>query len=435
MKRVILALCLFPLAARAADYRNVGMTQNTAYRVSKPVPVAFGDSGSVDAFQRARVGLPKILFEATNVNGLAGSMESLVAGGGTVVYQSTTASAILGVGTSSGDRAIRQGHGYIMYQPGRSQAIFMTAVLGARQNGTVKRVGYFDDYNGLFFEMNGAGTYVVERSSVGASIVDTTVAQASWNLDPMDGTGPSGIRLDLTKNQIFVIDFQWLGVGRVRYGFDINGLVVYVHEAVHANRTTDVYMASPNLPVRFEIVNTGAVAAAASLKQICAAVVSEGGEAEEKGILFSTNTVNVTVNSPTTGKVVLAIRPSLTFSGAVNRVFILPQSFDIMVAGNVFYQIIVGGTLTGGAWGSVTGSAVEVNQGASYTANTGRILMSGYLGGATTTRGSVETGFPPISSRFALDASGTTQDTLCLVVYSFSGNEATSASVDWLERR
>jgi hypothetical protein len=237
------------------------------------------------------------------------------------------------------------------------------------------------------------------------------------------------------KAQIFVIDFQWLGVGRVRYGFDINGLVVYVHESVHANRTTDVYMASPNLPVRFEIVNTGAVAVAQSLKQLCAAVISEGGEAEEKGVLFSTNTVNVTVNSPTTGKVVLAIRPSLTFNGATNRVFILPQSFDIMVAGNVFYQIIVGGTLTGGAWGSVTGSAVDVNQSATYTANTGRVLMSGYLGGATTTRGSVETGFPSISSRFALDAAGITADTLCLVVYSFSGNEATSAAVDWLERR
>lgn len=435
MRRLFWVLLLLPLASRAADYKNIGLGQNTGYRVSRPTPIGFGDSASVDAFQRARVGLPKILFEATNVNGLALSMETLVAGGGTVVYQSTTSSAILGVGTSSGDRAIRQGHGYIMYQPGRSQAIFATAVLGTRQTGTTKRVGYFDDYNGLFFEMNGAGTYVVERSSVGASVVDTKVAQASWNIDPMDGTGPSGLKLDLTKTQIFVIDFQWLGVGRVRYGFDVNGLLVYVHEAVHANRTIDVYMASANLPVRYEIVNTGAVAAASTLKQICAAVLSEGGESEEKGVLFSTGTRNTTINAPTTGVVVLGIRPSLTFAGATNRVFIGPQEFSILVAGNVYWEIVVNGTLTGGTWAAVTGSAVDANRGLTYTAGTGRVLMSGYIGGASTTRGSVNAGFPPISSRFALDAAGTTADTLALVVHSFSGNEATSASVDWLERR
>lgn len=436
MKRFWWVILVVPGIVSAVDYRNVGMTQNTAYRVSKPVPVAFGDSGSVDAFQRARVGLPKILFEATNVNGLAGSMESLVAGGGTVVYQSTTASAILGVGTSSGDRAIRQAHGYIMYQPGRSQAVFATAVLGTRQNGTVKRVGYFDDYNGLYFEMNGAGTYVVERSSVGASVVNTAVAQASWNIDPLDGTGPSGIRLDLTQTQIFVIDFQWLGVGRVRYGFDINGLVVYVHESVHANRTTDVYMASANLPVRYEIVNTGAVAAAASLKQICAAVLSEGGEGEEKGVLFSTSTKITATNATTSGVVFMALRPSLTFAGATNRVFILPEGVDILAAGNVYWEIVVNGTLTGGTWANVPGSAVDANRGASYTAGTGRVIMSGYIGTAGgASRGLGQSAFPSVSSRFALDAAGTGQDTLALVVYALTGTVATSVAVDWIERR
>lgn len=436
MRRLFWVLLLLPLASRAADYKNIGLGQNTGYRVSRPTPIGFGDSASVDAFQRARVGLPKILFEATNVNGLALSMETLVAGGGTVVYQSTTSSAILGVGTSSGDRAIRQGHGYIMYQPGRSQAIFATAVLGTRQTGTTKRVGYFDDYNGLFFEMNGAGTYVVERSSVGASVVDTKVAQASWNIDPMDGTGPSGLKLDLTKTQIFVIDFQWLGVGRVRYGFDVNGLLVYVHEAVHANRTIDVYMASANLPVRYEIVNTSAVAAASTLKQICAAVISEGGEGEEKGVLFSTSTKISAANATTSGVVFLALRPSLTYAGQVNRVFILPQQVDILAAGNVYWEFVVSGTLTGGTWASVSGSAVDANLGASYTAGTGRVIMAGYIGtGGGTSRGLGQSAFPSVSSRFALDVAGTGQDTLALVVYALTGTVATSAAVDWIERR
>ena len=82
-------------------------------------------------------------------------------------------------------------------------------------------------------------------------------AQAHFNLDTMDGTGPSGVPLDLTKSQIFVIDYEWLGVGRVRFGFVFAGAIVYCHDAVFANTVGSVYMSTPNNPLRYQTEATG----------------------------------------------------------------------------------------------------------------------------------------------------------------------------------
>jgi len=102
------------------------------------------------------------------------------------------------------------------------------------------------------------------------------VAQANWNLDKLDGTGASGLTLDFTKNQIFIIDFQWLGVGRVRVGFEYRGMLYYCHEFNFANEASGVYMSNPNCPIRYEIINDG-TGAEDSFDTICSTVISEGG--------------------------------------------------------------------------------------------------------------------------------------------------------------
>jgi hypothetical protein len=114
------------------------------------------------------------------------------------------------------------------------------------------------------------------RSYATGNAVDTKVVQSSWNLDKLDGTGASGLTLNLSRAQILVIDFQWLGVGRVRIGFDIDGILVYVHEFLHANETSVVYMSSGNQPIRYELTHNG-TGESSSLEVICATAISEGG--------------------------------------------------------------------------------------------------------------------------------------------------------------
>jgi hypothetical protein len=87
--------------------------------------------------------------------------------------------------------------------------------------------------------------------------IDVKVPQSLWNIDRMNGAGgtanPSGFNLDLSKMQMFYIDYSWYGAGPVRWGFrGANGQVTYCHKAANNNVNLEAYMRSGNLPARYE---------------------------------------------------------------------------------------------------------------------------------------------------------------------------------------
>jgi hypothetical protein len=83
--------------------------------------------------------------------------------------------------------------------------------------------------------------------------VDLKIPQSQWNLDKCDGTGPSGYNLDLSKMQMFYMDYSWYGAGFIRWGFrGTDGNVFYVHKLINNNVNTETYMRSGNLPARYE---------------------------------------------------------------------------------------------------------------------------------------------------------------------------------------
>ena len=83
--------------------------------------------------------------------------------------------------------------------------------------------------------------------------IDTKIPQSSWNLDPCDGTGPSGYNIDLSKMQMFYIDYSWYGAGFIRWGVrGADGDVTYVHKQPNNNVNYEAYMRSGNLPGRYE---------------------------------------------------------------------------------------------------------------------------------------------------------------------------------------
>jgi len=93
----------------------------------------------------------------------------------------------------------------------------------------------------------------IASGGIVSKIVDTKVAQSDWNIDKLDGTGPSGVTVDLAKMQMFYLDYAWYGAGAIRFGFkDERGEVVYCHRMTHANVKTEAYMRSGNLPSRYE---------------------------------------------------------------------------------------------------------------------------------------------------------------------------------------
>jgi hypothetical protein len=121
--------------------------------------------------------------------------------------------------------------------------------------------------------------------------VDTRVAQANWNIDPCNGTGASNYTVDLTKMQMFYIDYSWYGAGAVRFGFKNNrGEVIYCHRSPNNNINTEAYMRSGNLPSRYE-TNT------LPQRTFLTATLTSG--------VTASMTVNDTSAFPTAGTVVL----------------------------------------------------------------------------------------------------------------------------------
>lgn len=94
---------------------------------------------------------------------------------------------------------------------------------------------------------------VTATNCVVSKTVTTRYPQSSWNIDKMDGTGHSLMTLDLSKMQMFYIDYTWYGAGAIRFGFKNNrGEVVYCHRVPNNNVNTEAYMRSGNLVARYE---------------------------------------------------------------------------------------------------------------------------------------------------------------------------------------
>jgi hypothetical protein len=279
-------------------YDNDGNAQ-TEFRLQLLLRASAGydeKKENLDAFGRLRVSNPNTLLEINHLRGLNDSQESaLIEGTGTQTLD-TRSPFILQSVSDAGDRSTRQSRKRATYQPGKSHLILMSGVINAGNNdtGVISNIGYFDNNDGCFFSHagdGGSGTMkaVLRTSGKFASPVQREAKQSEWNIDRMDGNGESGILLDTSKTLIFYYDIEWLGVGRVRYGFIIKGELYFVHEFYHSNLETIPYMSMPSLPTRYEIYSNNP-SATGSLKNICSQVSSEGGH-NVKGRQFSVNSL------------------------------------------------------------------------------------------------------------------------------------------------
>ena len=344
------------------------------------LPVTIADGGGMDAFGRLRVSSPVLLLDSKRVGSVPDAfMTNAVTGTGSATYTQNRASTYLTV-NASGDKVIRQTKARGIYQAAKSLLLFQTFICATPQANVKQSIGYFSDKNGVFLKVDGLDCYFTRRTYVTGSAVDTDVAQADWNIDPMDGSGPSGITLQKDKPQILFADFEWLGVGRVRIGFVIDGVPRYCHEFLNANRTlASVYMTNPNLPLRWEIEATGVIAEPATLEAICASLSSEGGY-EVTGITASADS-GLVANAIASGATeeLLAVRMQSAFTEFATF-FIQALSIVNTTSGPFRWRIVLNPTETGaGTWTAVTGSVTERNITRTVTVDTGTVIASGYV--------------------------------------------------------
>jgi len=317
-----------------------------------------------DAFGRLRVSNPLTLFDTQNKYTDQGQFVSNLVNGGTCTYNQPSNTFLLSV-SGSGSTVIRETTKTFVYQPGKSLFVLNTFAMNTATAGVTQRVGYYNTNNGIFFEANGTTLNMVIRSYSSGSIVETRKPQSEWNGDTLLGTGGpsnlSGIELRPQLAQIFWCDIEWLGVGSVRVGFVINGQFVVCHTFNHANvlGNTTTYMGTAVLPVRYEISTTGT---AASMRQICSTVISEGGYSPSGTPAGRGHELASPIVLPNdqSFKPLISIRLKSTQPDAV----VVPIDYSIVPVDQavVKYKVYAKAVTTGGTWVSQSAtSSVEYN--------------------------------------------------------------------------
>lgn len=392
------------------------------------------NSMAIDAFGRQRVSNPLTLFDSSHRYSDNGLWATSTASGGSAVFSPNEGLVNLNVDTTNGSQVLRETLKVFSYQPGKSLLVLSTFVMAPAQSNLRQRVGYFGTDNGIYIQLNNNTLSFVERSLVTGLVTETVVNQSAWNVDSLDGTGPSGVVLDITKAQIMFMDIEWLGEGTVRVGFIIDGNFLLCHKFNHANLILSTYITTASLPLRYEITNTGVTANSSTLKQVCSTVISEGGY-ELRG---AQQAVGTPITSPTSLAVAGTYYPVVSIRLKTTRldgVVILTALSVMGVATGIYnWQIIAGGTTTGGAWVPASAaSSVEYNiTGTSFAG--GRILASGFLTSSAQASVSLDILKEALFS-FQLERNSFTSTPyeLTLVVSASTNTELIYSSMDWEE--
>jgi hypothetical protein len=398
------------------------------------------DSANLDAFSRLRISNPLPLFTAQFTYDLKETIfEKITNGtGATVTHDTTNRCALMTfASTPTGGKSYMQSYEYLPYQPGKSQLVFITFNMIEGIADTLKFAGLSDGVNGFEFQLNGTTKQFVIYSGSGNGT--QTTAQSSWNIDKLDGTGPSGLTLDISKTQILIIDFQALYVGRVRMGFDIDGKIIYAHEFKHSNIIQFPYIQTANLPVRCGMTSTGTVST--TMRFICSSVTSEGGADDINNFGYTFQQASGAVSVTTSPTHVLSLRPKLTFNGITNRARVTYIDAEIFNAGNfsVYWQLVIGQAITGTTTFNdvnTSYSTVEYNSLGTISGSPAIVIDGGWVPASGSANGVSNT---VVSSRYpiTLDAAGSHRlnGTLSLILTSTSGTQTCYGAVKFREIR
>lgn len=405
------------------------------------------DSARFDAFSRLRVSQPTNLFSVSSQYGaVTVQMERGNTGTGVIPTHSANTRMVALSCTAGSGTSYMQSFQYIPYQPGKSQEIAITFVFGAPVAGAVMEAMYGDSLNGIIFRQNGTtGLEIVRRSATSGSPVEEVISQSAWNLDGLNSAinplNPSGVTLDITKAQILFIDLQFLGMGRVRVGFDIGGVIIYCHQFLNANRLDVNYMQSGTLPIQILLTATSTATTKTAYFK-CAAVHAEGGFEEDRAYQFSTPDVSLTAaNGARTHA--LSIRPKTTYNGIVNREAMILGPIEQLVTGNspVYWELCMGVTFSvAPTWADINtaNSAFEYGYGGTYSGltATGLVIASGYVAATNQIKESVGAA---VNSKYpcTLDRAGAVRanGTYSLLVTGLGANTAMRAAFNYKEIR
>ncbi|ASF38903.1 hypothetical protein CEH05_07170 [Halobacillus halophilus] len=294
-------------------------------------------------FNELKVAQRTPVIELKSVYGLS-DLRDIVETTGSGTVTNTTVEYQLSVTTGASDSATLDSAERGRYMPGYAgQAGIGVRIPEPAATDQVFRWGLFDDENGAFYGQNVTDGIFLAIRRAGTDLI---IPQTSWNVDPLDGSGPSGVTLDLSLGNIFQINFTWYGYGVIEFNVVIQNPVNLSQEVITVHRyrpDNETSFTDPNLPLRAQIVNSGVTAA----KNIFVggrqySIIGKFDPA------FRITSERRTVSVNTTGIPVISFQRKAVFpagSARPNSVSVTLEGVDIVTSEDVYFQVIVGGTL------------------------------------------------------------------------------------------
>ncbi len=355
---------------------------------------------------------------------------------GTAIFDANLAAVVMRVTNTQGSQVVRQTRNVQRYIPGRHSELsysvrFQTPVAGIR-----RRIGLFDENNGMYFEDGGDGNYYcVIRSKTSGSVVETRIPRSQWNGDRLDGTGPSALVANPDAQQMLVIDYDWYGAGTVEFKWLINGHLHTIHTFLNSNILNAPWCSTPFLPIRLELTNTtgGQTAPYHYMWQGSNSLTSEG-RPDKLGIAQN-------ITSPITGRTMAVANTfypilSIRLKSSALQGIVLPTFFQAATLDNtsVFYKLVRSATLTGANFVDMPDANSFAQYDVSATSYTDGVdIDSGFVvsgGGGTGIRLDKDTVY-----QIGRMSMGTVSDTLTLAVAAPIANKSAITSLTWIEQR
>lgn len=414
--------------------------------------IRYDDSINLQAFGRLRVANSRILgdYRFMYGSGTTFEMDYVTSNSASITVNYTSVCAVLTANTDSGSTAILQTKQYHPYIPGTGNFGMMTFIMTTGVTGLVQSAGMFDDQNGIFFRIrDNIAEFVIRNRGVDTNVV----AQSAWDLDRLDGSmseyNQSGLTANWATAQILALDFQWLGVGRVRVGFVINGEFILCHHFEHSNIIDyGTYMSQPSLPLRWEIRNTTSMATSHTMTSICGSVQAEGGDIETgflRAISTDGNSVSVTSSNSVNGRGIIAVRLKNTVTNINKPLHALARlkRYSCAADADMNFKVVVlpgiaaiSSTVT---WTSVTGLGwCEYTQDFTLTSSwttQAMIVDDQFVTGSTNNKLGVAVSEPSENRNTVIFQNHTATDSqiFAIIGYYINGNVNAKAGLKWLE--
>jgi hypothetical protein len=396
-------------------YANVSI-EPVSNRLAVDVPKsAFGELEAVNPTPVVQVDF------IYNIN--ADLVASTTTGSGVITQ--ADAMAVLQTSATTSSSAKISTNRFVKYRPGQGVHVRGTALFTTGVAGSTQLFGAGDDDNGVFFGFNGESFGVMRRSGG----VDTWVAQTAWNGDKFDGSGgasnPTASTLDVTKGNVYEIQFQWLGFGEIVFAIEDEqtGRFVPVHTIPYANNNIAPSMLNPSFPIIWEAINTTNDTNITVKGASCCAEIE--GNIRLLGPRNSIDNSKTGVGTSLTN--ILTIRNKSTFQSQTNKTPVIVSKYSAAVDGTkpATFQLVLNATLGGTpSYTDISTNTSVIDYDTAGTTVTGGKLLDGAALG--------KAGAADITP-FLEDVQLNPGDTLTLAVKASTGTTDTTCFVKWIE--